>query len=142
MTLDWPEGIDEFEVFLRSRGLSFQFRGRVPDSHDIIWQYGTDKIGVRVIADRGLVWSAQIADIAGWPQQWYVAAELQELVRSAGNSPPNDNSVAAQMRIIEENWSAIVDAFAPQNREKTHTLLKGIRSERSKKWFSMISQRP
>jgi hypothetical protein len=73
MASDWPSGLDQFGEFLQSQGLSLERRGIVPHTGDKLWQFGTSKIGVRVVADRGVVWSARVADIAGWPQQWYAA---------------------------------------------------------------------
>src|SRR5437588_131395 len=63
MEINWPDGLAELGEFLKTQGLSFQRRGIVPHTHDILWQYGNDRIAVRVIADRGVVWSAQVADI-------------------------------------------------------------------------------
>jgi hypothetical protein len=132
---DWPEGISQLGEFLRAQGLSFQRIGIVSHTGDQLWQYGTDKIAVRVIADRGMVWSAQVADIAGWPQEWYSAVELLELLRGRQESSSHDASLSVTegMKIIQENWAAIVDAFAPHERTKTHTRLKELRIERAKR---------
>jgi hypothetical protein len=118
---DWPQGISQLEEFLGAQGLSFQRSGIVAHTGDQLWQYGTDRIAVRVIADRGMIWSAQVADIAGWPQEWYSAVELKELLEGRHERVFYDASlsVTEEMKIIEENWAAIVDAFAPHQREKT-----------------------
>ena len=138
MAIDnWPKGISELEEFLRAHGLSFQRSGVVPHTGDQIWQYGTDRIAVRVIADRGVVWSAQVADIAGWPQEWYSAVELLDVLRGGQESSLYDasGSVTEEMKIIQENWTAIVAAFAPHERTKTHTRLKELRIDRAKRAF-------
>ena len=132
MEINWPDGLAELGEFLKTQGLSFQRRGIVPHTHDILWQYGNDRIAVRVIADRGDVWSAQVADIAGWPQEWYDATALRELITG---SMEDGQSVSEKMRIIKDNWLAIVQSFAEQNREKTHSRLKKIRAEWAKREF-------
>lgn len=147
LPIEWPEGLSEFEGFLRSKGLYFQCRGRIPHSGgEIRWQYGNDKIAVRVSADRGWAWSAQVSDIAGWPDQWWVACELKDLITGASGGSSfcrhnynatdgmqviqeSQKRVAEGMRIIQENWDEIVAALAPENRSRTHTQLKKIRAE-------------
>jgi len=137
LEIQWPEGLAELEKFLVSKGLYFQCRGPIPHSGgEIRWQYGNDKIAVRVSADRGYVWNAQVSDIAGWAEQWWVASELEQLL-SAGRDACSDGHASLQMKIIQQNWDAIIDAFAPQNRSRTHTTLKSIREERAKRWLRL-----
>ena len=104
MASDWPSGLDRFGEFLRAQDLSFDRCGFVPPSGDKIWQYSTSKIGVRVIADRGFVWSLQIADIAGWSDEWYPASELRELLtrNDAARPSERDEKIDAQMKFVEE----------------------------------------
>ena len=73
-------------------------------SGDKIWQYSTSKIGVRVIADRGFVWSLQIADIAGWSDEWYPASELRELLTGNDAARPSERGekIDAQKKFVEE----------------------------------------
>ena len=133
MKSDWPSGLDQFGEFLQTQGLSFDRRGFVPYTGDKIWQYSTSAIGVRVVADRGFAWSVQIADIAGWPQEWYPASELRELL--IGNDAPRhserDERIGAEIRFVEEHWLAIVEAFDSDKREQTHTRLKLLRKQRN-----------
>ncbi|PYV63653.1 MAG: hypothetical protein DMG95_06305, partial [Acidobacteria bacterium] len=70
--------------------------------------------------------------IAGWPQEWYDATDLRELIT---RSMEDGQSVSEKMRIIKDNWLAIVQSFAEQNREKTHSRLKKIRAEWAKREF-------
>lgn len=147
LPIEWPERLEEFEEFLKSRGLYFQCKGRIPYSGgETRCQYGNDKIAVRISADRGWAWSAQLCDVYGWPDQWWVACELKDLITGASGASSfcrhdydatdgmkvvqeSRNRVAEGMRIIQENWDEIVDAFAPENRWRTHTQLKNIRAE-------------
>lgn len=136
---DWPIGLDQFGEFLRMQGLSFDRRGFVPYTGDEIWQYSTGKIGVRVVADRGIVWSVQIADIAGWPQEWYPAFELRELL--TGNDAPwpsgRDEEIGAQITFVKQHWLAILEAFGSDRRAQTHTLLRLQRKQRNeRRWGS------
>jgi hypothetical protein len=135
MKSDWPIGLDQFGEFLQTQGLSFDRRGSVPYTGDKIWQYSTNKIGVRVVADRGFAWSVQIADIAGWPQEWYPASELRELL--TGNDAPQhserDERISAEIGFVEEHWLAIVEAFGSDKREQTHTRLKLLRKQRNER---------
>ena len=135
MVSDWPNGLDRFGEVLRAHGLSFDRRGFVPHTGDKLWQYSTSKIGVRVFADRGLVWSLQIADIAGWPEEWYPASELQELLTGNDSawSAESADTIDAQMKFVEEHWPAIVEAFGPDKREQTHTRLKLLRKHRNER---------
>ena len=135
MESDWPSGLDQFGEFLRTQGLSFDRRGRVPYTGDKIWQYSTNKIGVRVVADRGFVWSVQIADIAGWPQEWYPASELGELLTGNDDAWPSerDEKIDAQIKFVKEHWLAIVEAFGSDKRTQTHTRLKLLRKERNER---------
>ena len=107
MASDWPSGLDQFGEFLRSQGLSFERRGIVPHTVDKLWQFGTSKIGVRVVADRGVVWSIRVADIAGWPQQWYAASELRGLLTGNDEEWPSepDDGIAAQRKFVEEQMT-------------------------------------
>ena len=120
---------------LQTQGLSFDRRGLVPYTGDKIWQYSTSKIGVRVAADRGIVWSVQIADIAGWPEEWYPASELRELL--TGNDAPwpseRDERIGAETTFVEEYWLTIVEAFDSDKREQTHTRLKLLRKQRNER---------
>jgi hypothetical protein len=132
LNIEWPEGLAELEEFLMSKGLYFQCRGPVPHSGgEIRWQYGNDKIAVRVSADRGIAWSAQVSDVEGWSDQWWVACELKDLIggASGASSSCRHHSVSDGMKTIQENWDAIVEAFAPENRSRTHTQLKTIRAQ-------------
>ena len=144
---EWPQGLAELEGFLRGKGLCFQCRGHIPQSGgEIRWQYGNEKIAVRVSADRGFAWSALISDVYGWPDQWWVACELKDLISgtSSANSFCRRNISVSEgkkmiqesrdfatkgMKIIQANWDAIIEAFAPENRLRTHTQLKKIRAE-------------
>lgn len=92
-----------------------------------------DKIAVRVSADRGYVWGAQVSDVAGWAEQWWSVVELREFL--SGNSSGGGDSVSEQMRMGREYWDAIVKAFAPEQRSGTHTALKEIRASRAKRMF-------
>jgi sugar-phosphatase len=135
--IQWPEGLAELEKFLASKGLYFQCRGPIPHSGgEIRCQYGNDKIAVRVSADRGIVWSAQISDVDGWADQWWGASEIEQLL-SGNRDASSDGRASLQMKIIEQNWDEIVDAFAPQNRSRTHTTLKSIREERAKRLLAL-----
>jgi len=136
MASDWPSGLDQFGEFLQSQGLSFERRGIVPHTGDKLWQFGTSKIGVRVVADRGVVWSVRVADIAGWPQQWYAASELRELLTGNEEEWPSepDDGIAAQIKFVEEHWLAILEAFGSDKREQTHTDLKVLAEQRAKRW--------
>lgn len=127
---NWPEGIEELGAFLRGNGLCFQRQGIVPQTHDILWQYGNDKVAVRVLADRGDVWGAHVADIAGWPQEWYSATELHEFITG---QPVDDVSVEKQMKMIQTDWLSIVAAFTPENRERSHASLKFVRTQWAKR---------
>jgi hypothetical protein len=135
MTSEWPSGLDQFGEFLRTQGLSFDRRGSVPYTGDKIWQYSTSKIGVRVVAERGIAWSIQIADIAGWPEEWYPTSELRELLTGSTLYPDavpfSDDKIGAQMKFVEEHWLKIVESFASENREQTHTALKLLRKQRN-----------
>ena len=120
---------------MRTQGLSIDRRGLVPYTGDKIWQYSTSKIGVRVAADRGIVWSVQIADIAGWPEEWYPASELRELL--TGNDAPwpseRDERIGAEITFVEQYWLTIVEAFDSDKREQTHTRLKLLRKQRNER---------
>ncbi len=135
MKSDWPSGLDQFGEFLQTQGLSFDRRGLVPYAGDKIWQYSTSKIGVRVAGDRGIVWSVQIPDIAGWPEEWYPASELSELL--TGNDAPwpseRDERIGAEITFVEEYWLTIVEAFDSDKREQTHTRLKLLRKQRNER---------
>lgn len=135
MESEWPSGLEQFGEFLRTKGLSFDLRGSVPYSGDKLWQYSTSGIGVRVIADRGFAWSVQIADIAGWPQEWYPVSELEQLLTGNETDSPSerDKKIGAQMRFVEEHWQAIVTAFASDKREQTHTQLRWLRKQRNER---------
>jgi hypothetical protein len=66
--IEWPKGLSQFEEFLKNRGLYFQCKGLIAFSGgEIRCQYGSDKIAVRVAADRGIAWSALVSDVAGCP---------------------------------------------------------------------------
>jgi len=133
MTPDWPSGLDQFGEFLQTQGLSFDRQGFVHSTREKIWQYSTSKIGVRVVAR--FVWGVEIADIAGWPQEWYPASELSELL--TGNDTDGlsegDDKIDAQIKFVEEYWLAIVDAFGSDKRKKTHTRLKLLRKQRNER---------
>jgi hypothetical protein len=131
MSSDWPSDLERFGEFLQKQGLSFDRRGSVPYTGDKIWQYSTSKIGVRVVAERGFAWGVEIADIAGWPQEWYPASELGELV--TGNDASWPQEIDAQVKFVEEYWRAIVEAFSSDNRERTHTSLKLLRKQRNER---------
>ena len=135
MVSDWPSGLDQFGEFLRTQGLSFDRRDLVPHTGDKIWQYSTSKIGVRVAADRGFVWSVQIADIAGWPEEWYPASELRELLTENDAPWPSEREekIVAQITFVEEHWLAIVAAFGSDKREQTHTRLRLLRKQRNER---------
>lgn len=135
MASDWPSGLDQFAEFLRAQGLSFDRRGFVAHSGDKIWQYSTNKIAVRVFADRGFAWSVQVADIAGWPQEWYPASELKELLTGNDAAWPSkrDERIDAEINFLEEHWPAIVAAFGSDKREQTHTRLKSLRKQRNER---------
>jgi hypothetical protein len=135
---DWPSGLDQFGEYLRTQGLSFDRRGFVPYTGDKIWQYSTNKIGVRVIAERGFVWSLQIADIAGWPQEWYPASELRELLTGCDAAWPSerDEKIHSQIKFVEEHWLKILGAFGSDKREQTHTRLQSLRKQRNERWLS------
>jgi hypothetical protein len=138
MTSDWPSGLDQFGEFLQKQSLSFERRGTVPHTGDKLWQYGTNKIGVRVVADRGVVWSVRVADIAGWPQQWYAACELRELLTGTSDVWPSaeqDDGIGEQMRFVEKHWPAIVAAFGADKGPETHERLKELAQERSKRKY-------
>ena len=111
----------------------FDRRGVVPYTGDKIWQYSNSKIGVRVFADRGFVWSLQIADIAGWPGEWYPVSELRDLLTGKDAEWPSerDKKIDAQIKFVEECWAAIAEAFGPDRREQTHTQLKLLRKQRN-----------
>lgn len=144
---EWPEGLAEFEEFLKSRSLYFQCKGPIPHSGgEIRCQYGNDKIAVRMSADRGWAWSTQVCDVCGWPDQWWLACELKDLMSGVSGASSfcrhnydatdgmkviqeSRDRAAVGMRIIQENWDEIVKAFAPENRSTTHTRLKEIRAE-------------
>lgn len=135
MTIEWPEGIAELEEFVRSKELYFACRGPVPHSGgEIRWQYGNDKIAVLRKCGQRIRVERSKSEVAGWAQQWWVASELQELISGGSelvSSSSRSHSVTDDMRIIQENWDEIVDAFAPQNRSRTHTVLKSLRAERA-----------
>ena len=120
MRIEWPEGLAELEKFLVSKGLYFQCRGPVAHSGgEFRWQYGNDKIAVRVSADRGMVWSPQISDVDGWPDQWWVTCELQDLISGTSGASSlcaHRHSVRDGMKTIRDE---IVAAFAPVNRTIT-----------------------
>lgn len=136
MTSEWPDHLDEFGEFLVEQGLSFERKGIVPQSGDKLWQYGNSQLGVRVVADKGLVWSVRVADIAGWPNQWYAACELREMLIDEHESCsewPREAGIAGQIRFVEEKWASIADAFAPLKRRESHETLKQLAKRRSRR---------
>ena len=135
MESEWPNGLDKFGEFLRAQGLSFERRGIVPHTGDKLWQCGTSRIAVRVVADRGFVWSVRIADIAGWPQEWYAASEIRELLTGNDIAWPSerDEQIGAQIKFVEVHWLAIVDAFSSEKREQTHARLKVLNQQRNER---------
>jgi len=132
--LDWSEKFPAFEDFLKEKGLSCQRRGTVPRYGEKLAQYGNDKIAVRVWSERG-IWFADIADIVGRPNEWYDSAIIRDLVKGRGEDVL---PITEQMRIIEENWPAIADAFAPEHREQTNHQLNAMRKERAKRRFPKL----
>jgi len=148
MRSDWPSGLDQFGDFLKAQGLSFERQGIVDHAYsgygyasDMLWQYGTSRIGVRVVADKGTTWVVCIADIAGWPQQWYAVHALRELLTDdIDDDWPHsgeNNRVGEQMKFVEEYWPAIVDSFREGKRERTHEALKRIGQEQNRRRFGL-----
>lgn len=133
----WPEGLDEFGAFLQRQGLWFQRRGVAPGSGDVIWQYGTNAIAVRWVSGHDMG-GICVADIAGWPQQWYGAAQLRDLLKGEidDNWPHSegDDGVSEQMKFVEEYWQAIVKSFSDGKRSETHEALKTQQLERGKRY--------
>ena len=150
MASDWPSGLDQFGEFLRAQGLSFERHGVIPHTGEKLWQYGTSEIGVRVFADRGLVWSVQLADVAGWPGEWYPASEIKELLSGQEAASPSkrderikaeikfgeesseqDERIGGEIRFVEEHWLTIVETFSPEKREQAHSRLIELRKLRN-----------
>lgn len=131
MSAEWPDKFGRFEEFLSAQGLSCQRRETTPRYGEKLAQYGNGRIAVRILSERG-VWWAEVADIAGRPDEWYDAAIVRDLIKGRGEDVL---PITEQMRIIEDNWSAIADAFAPANREETHKRLDILRNERAKRRF-------
>ncbi len=142
MTSDWPSSLDQFGEFLLQNGLPFERRGVVPHTGDKLWQHGTNKIGVRVLAERGTNWTVWVADIAGWPQQWYPSHYyLREFLtgRIDDDWPHShvDNGIEEQMKFIQEHWLAIVDCFNEEKREGTHEALKKLGENQNRRHFGL-----
>ena len=141
MTSDWPKGLDQFGEFLLQQGLSFERRGVVPSTGDKLWQYGTSTIGVRVLAEKGTNWTVWIADIAGWPQQWYPSRYVREFLtgRVDDDWPHSNvnNGIDEQMRFVEDQWTAIVESFRDDKREETHGKLKALGEQQNRRYFGL-----
>jgi hypothetical protein len=134
LSVTWPDNLDEFGEFLARQGLTFERKGVVPGTGDILWQHGNSQLAVRVIADKGVFWSVRIADIAGWADQWYAVCELRDLIsgeRESCSGWTEQVGIAGQMRYVEQHWAEIVDLFAPATRTASHEKLKSLKKERA-----------
>lgn len=136
MHLDWPEGLELFEKFLKSKGLVCQTRGDVPRYGEKLMLYSDKSLALRVLSDNGS-WFLEISDNEGLPYEWY---DLKLLGNLAGDSrcklPAGvPLSIQDQFQIVEDNWCAIRDFFSPGRREHIHQLLDAMRTERVKKMF-------
>jgi hypothetical protein len=134
MTENWPNELPTFELFLREKGLVCRRRGRIPRYGEHLALYGDGKISVRVLSEKGQ-WFTEVADNAGRPEEWYDAAILRDLVQGSGEDVL---SLAEQMKVIEDNWSAITNAFRPEHREHTHQHLGLLRKQRAKRRFPAL----
>lgn len=128
-----PEPITDFESFLASKGLDCQ-RREGPDSAlfgNRLLQFGNERVGVRLILDRG-VWTVEVSDAIGQPEEWYDGALLCSLLLGPEKEVM---SVADQIACLKSKWSEIKRYFDPPQREDTHSRLSLLRKERARRLF-------
>ena len=137
----WPTAVTDFEAFLKKEGLVCREREIAKSFDNKFVQYENANIGVRVVCDRSF-WSVEIADIAGRPDEWYDTAIVRDLILGLGEDVLK---LPEQIKIIEANWSTILDRFSAAKRADTYARLKHLENERMKRrlpgfWESMNPQ--
>ena len=131
MNLDWPEALPEFEEFLKASGLDCQKRGAVPRYGEKLALYGNGRIAVRVWSERGR-WFLDVGDTWGRPDEWYDAALIRDLVSDGGD---DILPIAEQIKVIQNNWPSIIEAFGPDRSGQSHERLASLRLQRVPRLF-------
>ncbi len=129
--LEVPDAVMQFEEYLKSKGLRRQRREKRPSFGDTFIQYADNSVAVRIFSERG-IWFVDISDVAGRPQEWYDAGIIRDLI--VGHEK-DGMPLADQIEVFTHNWDAILDRFAPPQREKTYSRLATLEQERAKRMF-------
>jgi hypothetical protein len=129
MNTVWPNAVTDFEVFLKKEGLVCCEREVAQVFDNKFVQYENADIAVRVVCDRSF-WVIQVADVPIRVNGWYDTAILRDLLIGSGEDVL---LLPEQIKIIETNWSAILDRFSAAKREDTRARLERLENERMKR---------
>lgn len=132
METTWPSIVQDFESFLRERGLVLQRRFYDEQTFgNKLLQYGNDSLALRVVLDRD-DWSVRVTEVVSKPRKWYDTELLRDLLMGRGEDAL---SLAAQIEFIQTNWAGIAERFSPERREESHTKLAQLGLERAQRLF-------